>query len=207
MGKPHPIELRERVVAFVEEGNRHRAAAGHFRVSIKFVNDMVKLKRETDALLPKPQGNPGRGKLSAFSDWVQVRLEARGDLTLDALVLELHQEHGVRDNGVRDRRASVGRWLHRLGLSHKKTLLAAERMRPDVARARHFWITHRQPFMRNALERLAFIDETSLKTNMIKTTGWAPVGQRLFDHAPFGHRNTQTFIERLCATTGSTRPG
>ncbi|RYH05259.1 transposase, partial [Tropicimonas sp. IMCC6043] len=27
MGKPHPMELRERVVAFVEEGNTHRSAA------------------------------------------------------------------------------------------------------------------------------------------------------------------------------------
>ncbi|GAA5541498.1 Mobile element protein [Ochrobactrum soli] len=27
MGKPHPIELRERVVAFVNEGNSHREAA------------------------------------------------------------------------------------------------------------------------------------------------------------------------------------
>ena len=39
--------------------------------------------------------------------------------------------------------------------------------------------------MRNALERLAFIDETSVKTTMVKTTGWAPVGDRLRDHAPF----------------------
>ncbi len=51
--------------------------------------------------------------------------------------------------------------------------------------------------MRNHLERLAFIDETSLKTNMIKTSGWAPVGQRLIDYAPFGHWNTQTFIAAL----------
>ena len=47
MGKPHPMELRTRVVDFVAEGNTHRATAAHFRVSIKFVNDMVKLKRET----------------------------------------------------------------------------------------------------------------------------------------------------------------
>ena len=31
MGKPHPVELRSRVVAFVEEGNGHREAARHFR--------------------------------------------------------------------------------------------------------------------------------------------------------------------------------
>jgi len=38
MGKPHPIELRERVVAFVDEGHGHREAARHFRVSPRFVN-------------------------------------------------------------------------------------------------------------------------------------------------------------------------
>ena len=42
MGKPHPIELRARVVDFVEEGTTHRATAAHFRVSVKVVNDMVK---------------------------------------------------------------------------------------------------------------------------------------------------------------------
>ena len=51
--------------------------------------------------------------------------------------------------------------------------------------------------MRTMLPRLGFIDETSLKTNMAKTTGWAPCGARLVDHAPFGHWQTQTFIAAL----------
>ena len=66
-----------------------------------------------------------------------------------------------------------------------------------MARERALWISRRQPFMRDFLHRLAFIDETSLKTNMIKTTGWAPRGERLIDHAPHGHWNTQTFIAAL----------
>ncbi len=41
------------------------------------------------------------------------------------------------------------------------------------------------------------MDETWLKTNMAKTTGWAPRGERLVDHAPFGHWRTQTFIGAL----------
>ena len=41
--------------------------------------------------------------------------------------------------------------------------------------------------MVNMLERFVFIDESSLKTSLVKTTGWAPVGARLIDHAPFGH--------------------
>jgi transposase len=51
--------------------------------------------------------------------------------------------------------------------------------------------------MRSLLPRIGFIDETSLKTNMTKTTGWSPKGKRLIDHTPFGHWNTQTFIAAL----------
>ena len=51
--------------------------------------------------------------------------------------------------------------------------------------------------MRDHLERLVFIDETALKTNMTKTSGWAMRGDRLIDHAPAGRWNTQTFIAGL----------
>ena len=51
--------------------------------------------------------------------------------------------------------------------------------------------------MGKTLGRLTFIDETSLNTKLVKTTGWAPVGERLIDHSPFGHWHTQTFIAAL----------
>ena len=73
MGRPHPIQLRERIVAFVDEGNSHREAARHFRVSPKFVNDMIKLRRETGSLAAMRQGNLGHlGKLHGFEDWVRA---------------------------------------------------------------------------------------------------------------------------------------
>ena len=53
----------------------------------------------------------------------------------------------------------------------KKTLLASEQLRPDVAERRRNWIEGRQPDMANMLEMLIFIDEISLKTNLVKTTG------------------------------------
>lgn len=115
MGKPHPMELRTRVVAFVEEANTHRATAAHFRVSIKFVNDMVKLKRETGSLQPKPQGCRGHGKLSGVKDWVRARMAAKPGTTLDELRLALQHEHGIEVH-----RSSVGDLLKRLRLSHKK---------------------------------------------------------------------------------------
>lgn len=45
--------------------------------------------------------------------------------------------------------------------------------------------------------RLVFIDETWVKTNMTRTRGRAPVGQRLVDHVPHGHWQTTTFIAAL----------
>ena len=115
MGKPHPMGLRVRVIAFVEEGHGHREAARHFRVSPRFVNDMVILKRESGNLLPKAQGNSAEGKLAPYAGWMRDRLAVKGDLTLDEIVAELAAAHGVRVH-----RGSVGKWLHRLGLSHKK---------------------------------------------------------------------------------------
>jgi hypothetical protein len=52
-----------------------------------------------------------------------------------------------------------------------------EQRRSKVARERRIWIVHRQPFMAHMLERIGFLDEIWLTTNMTKTTGWAPRGQ------------------------------
>ena len=61
IGKPHPIELRERVVAFVNEGHSNREAAGHFRVSPRFVNNMMILHRSFGSLIAARQGHPPGG--------------------------------------------------------------------------------------------------------------------------------------------------
>jgi hypothetical protein len=72
MGKPHPIELRLRVVAFVKEGNSHREAARHFRVSPRFVNNMIILEQSSGSLTPPKQGHPPGGKLTAHGKWITV---------------------------------------------------------------------------------------------------------------------------------------
>lgn len=116
MGKPHPMALRQRVIAFVEEGHSHRAAAARFRVSVKFVNDMVILKRATGGLAPRAQGSGGgHGKLVSLRDWITARVAKKPDLTLNDLVGELADHHGISIH-----RVSVWRFLRGLGLTHKK---------------------------------------------------------------------------------------
>lgn len=129
MGKPHPVALRRRVVDHVAEGHTHRSTAARFRVSVKFVNDMVKLQASTGGLAPKAQGNGGgRGKLSGLKDWIARRIGEKRDLTAAALAAEILTTHGVSV-----RRGSVWSVLRSLGLTHKKR---PARRRAETARGR-----------------------------------------------------------------------
>ena len=67
----------------------HRSAIGpsemantrHFRVSPRFVNDMIILKRESGGLFPKAQGNHADGKPAPYAGCLQDRLAAKGETT------------------------------------------------------------------------------------------------------------------------------
>jgi len=53
-----------------------------------------------------------------------------------------------------------------------------------VARRRARWKAYQG---RTAPQRLVFIDETWVKTNMAPLCGWGPRGRRLKAYAPSGH--------------------
>src|SRR5258708_26650541 len=76
----------------------------------------------------------------------------------------------------------------------KKSVVAGERDRPDVARRRAQWTKYQD---RLAPERLVFIDETWTKTNMAPLRGWAPRGMRCVAKVPHGRWNTPTFLAAL----------
>lgn len=64
-----------------------------------------------------------------------------------------------------------------------------------MAAKRAAWRAEVMPALNPA--RLVFIDETWAKTNMARTHGYAPKGERLVDPVPFGHRHTTTFVGGL----------
>jgi transposase len=77
----------------------------------------------------------------------------------------------------------------------KKSLRAAEQDRPDVAAKRTEWRDEVMPTLDP--EQVVFIDETWAKTNMSRTHGYAPKGERLVDAVPHGHWQTTTFVGAL----------
>ena len=70
-------------------------------------------------------------------------------------------------------------------------------MRARVKHQRQEWLRYRTPKMRAHPDRLVFIDETSIKTNLTRLRGRSLCGKRLEMTAPFGAWGTQTFIAGL----------
>ncbi|MBT9373345.1 transposase [Rhizobium sp. CSW-27] len=75
---------------------------------------MMILHRSSGSLRPARQGPPPGSKLSPHGEWISERVALHGEVTLDELCLEL------AERGIDVHRATVGRFLHRLGLSNKK---------------------------------------------------------------------------------------
>ena len=61
------------------------------------------------------------------------------------------------------------------------------------------WMRHRLPAIAARPERVVFLDETAVKTNLTRLRGRAPRGERLTMDAPFGSWGTQTLIAGLTA--------
>src|SRR5262244_1958080 len=62
--KPHPLELRQRIVAAVDQQEHTiEEVAALFGVSERYVYQLLKLRRETGDLSPSPHGGGGPLKL------------------------------------------------------------------------------------------------------------------------------------------------
>ncbi|MBI4274195.1 MAG: IS630 family transposase [Rhizobiales bacterium] len=189
MGRPYSLDLRERVVAAVDKGGMsRRRAAAHFGVGISTVITWMRRLRETGSVRP---GKMGGHKPKAISGehriWLLQRTGER-DFTLRGLVAEF------AERGLKVDYRSVWNFVHAEKLSFKKSVVASERDRPDIARRRAQWTKYQS---RIEPERLVFIDETWTKTNMAPLRGWAPRGMRLTAKVPHGHWKTTTFLAAL----------
>src|SRR3982751_3267535 len=178
MGKPYSLDLRERVVGAVVTGGLSRnQAAKQFGVAISTAINWVRRLRETGSVAPgKMGGHKPRAISGEHRVWLLRRIED-GDFTLRGLVAEL------AGRGLKVDYRSVWDFVHAEKFSFKKSVVAGERDRPDVARRRAQWTKYQG---RVEAERLVFIDETWTRTDMAPLRGWAPRGHRLSAKVPHG---------------------
>ena len=78
--------------------------------------------------------------------------------------------------------------------AEKESAHAAEQQRPDILTRRWEWFEGQLDL---DPDRLVFIDETWASTNMARTRGRAPRGERLRAAIPHGHWKTTTFVAGL----------
>ncbi|GGJ35167.1 hypothetical protein GCM10011320_48700 [Neoroseomonas lacus] len=78
--------------------------------------------------------------------------------------------------------------------AERKSAHTAEQQRPDILTRRWEWFEDQIDL---DPDRLVFIDETWASTNVARTRGRAPRGQRLRAAIPHGHWKTSTFVAGL----------
>jgi transposase len=85
--KPHPLELRQRIVAAVDQQEHTvEEVAALFDVSERYVYQLLKLRRETGDLSPLPHGGGAMAKLDEANLLKLADLVAKfPDATLDQL--------------------------------------------------------------------------------------------------------------------------
>jgi transposase len=112
--KAYSLDLRRRVVSFVEAGNSRHAAAAHFDVSVSFVVKLVSAFRSTGSYAPKPEGGWRYSKLDPHRAFLERRVAEKTDITMTELAGEL------AGMGLRIDQASLSRWYRRNDYRYKK---------------------------------------------------------------------------------------
>ena len=190
MSRALSLDLRVRVVAAVAAGLSHRAAASRFGVSAASVSRWRRRARLEGDLGPRAVGGDRRSdRIEAHSGLILGVLSETPDITIEEL------RGLLAGRGLAFGYGTVQRFLIRHNMTRKKkTGHASEQDRPDVLARRQAWCDGQ-----NGLDaaRLVFIDETWAKTNMARTYGRAPRGQRLRMGQPHGHWKTSTFVAGL----------
>lgn len=89
MARAYSLDLRERVVAAVEDGSPCRAVADTFGISPASVVKWSQRFRASGTAAAKPMGGKRPFALASQRDWLLARVAAKPDITLRALVAEL----------------------------------------------------------------------------------------------------------------------
>jgi transposase len=151
-------------------------AADVFSVAISTAVKWMQRLRDTGSAAAKPNGG-STSPLEQHAARILKVVRDQPDATLKEIEAALGKE------GIHTSKSALDRFLARHKITRKKkSLLAAEQKRKDVARARRKWI--REQGLLDST-KLVFIDETSVNTNMVRLYGRCPCGVRLVDHVPF----------------------
>jgi len=132
-GRSYAQDLRDRVLAAVDDGMPVYQAAPLFRVSVSYIYKVLIRRRRTGETAARPQRNHQRLKLAPYHEAIRAEVAARPDATLEELRAWLAARHGVASSV-----GGVWTTLRRLGLTLRKSrvLPRSRSVRTSPRRAR-----------------------------------------------------------------------
>lgn len=113
--RSYSMDLRERVIAALDEGESSLEVAARLGVHDSWVRKLKRRRERTGSIAPSPHGGGRERKLAgAGEQMLRAALEERNDATLEEL-----RRH-LADKGMRVSLVSIWRALVRLGVTLKK---------------------------------------------------------------------------------------
>jgi transposase len=82
MGFEYGIDLRQRVVAPIENGFTHRQAGERICMAVSMAGNWHRLSRRNGSVAPAKQGQPSRSKLDPHEAEILGMIEERKDIAL-----------------------------------------------------------------------------------------------------------------------------
>ena len=95
MSRGYSLDLRERVVALVDEGMSKSGAGRHLRIAESSAIKWCKRLEESGSLAEKPGRKLVYSPLEAHADWLLAFVERRSDATLAEIVVAISEERGL----------------------------------------------------------------------------------------------------------------
>jgi transposase len=114
MARPYSLDLRERVVGAIEGGMSRREAAEVFGVSPSTAVKWMRRHRDSGSVAAGPMGGDRRSRLCGERSFIEERLEAVNDLTIEEL------RAALRERGLVVGYGTVWRFLAKEKITLKK---------------------------------------------------------------------------------------
>jgi transposase len=125
--KAYSVDLRQKIIeAHNQKEGSQRQLAKRFRVSLSFIENLLKRYRTNGTVEPRAHGGGRVAKLSIEQEQVLVALVAEDN---DAILVELCARLDGQ-TGVRVSRATMGRIVQKLKLTRKKNSAAQRSEKP-----------------------------------------------------------------------------
>ncbi len=114
--KAYSIDLRQKIIeAYQNQEGSPRKLAQRFKVSLSFIQNLLKRYRETGEIAPRQRGKGFAPKLAKYTKIVEQLVSDQNDATLKELQESLEHETGVRLSI-----SNICRFLQKRKLTRKK---------------------------------------------------------------------------------------